>query len=109
MRHLGNKKKKSKLRNQPHHASIRALQHFGVRITKDDLQKMAEIYRHDISTQILYKQSNRRIKAIITYKGEAYPVIYDKERHQLATVLSPDYLNSREREIYDKYRERLLR
>lgn len=103
------KKKGNKARNQNYHAKLRALQRFGVALNNDDLGRMAEVYRHDPSTTILYKQSNTRIKAIITYRGEAYPIIYDKTRHQLATVLTPDYLNKREREVYDKYKARLVK
>ena len=106
MRHTRHKRT-SKEKNQRHHTRMRALQRYGQQLTNDDLEKMAEIYRHSPDTWILHKQSCRVIKAIITYKETVYPIIYDKHRHQIVTILSPTYLNNREREIYNKCLNRL--
>lgn len=103
------KKKRSKAQNQQSHTKLRARQRFGVWITNDDLNRMAEVYRHSLDTKVLTKQSNRRVKAIITYNGEAFPIIYDKTRHQLATILSPDYLDTNERAIYTEYKNKLTK
>ena len=69
------KKKRSKAQSQQSHTKLRARQRFGVWITNADLNRMAEVYRHSLDTKVLTKQSNRRVKAIITYKGEAFPII----------------------------------
>ena len=103
------KKKRSKSQNQQSHTKLRARQRFGVWITNADLSRMAEVYRYSLDTKVLTKQSNRRVKAIITYKGEAFPIIYDKFRHQLATILSPEYLNTNERIIYTEYKNKLIK
>ena len=98
----------SKEKNQRYHAKIRALQHFGEQLTNLDLQKMAEIYRHSPQTKILERLSNRVTKAIIGYRDKAYPIIYDKSRHQIATILKPDYLSTEERKIYDNFQAMLV-
>lgn len=103
------KTKRSKAQNQQSHTKLRARQRFGVWITNADLDRMAEVYRYSLDTKVLTKQSNRRVKAIITYKGEAFPIIYDKVRHQLATILSPEYLNTNERTIYTEYKNKLIK
>ena len=108
MRHIRTKRN-SKEKNQRFHSKIRALQHFGQQITNDDLEKMAEIYRHSEDTRILKKQTCRLVKAVITYNDTVYPIIYDKKRHQLVTILKPEYLNAEERNIYDACRARMLR
>lgn len=108
MRHIRTKRN-SKEKNQRFHSRIRALQHFGQQITNADLEKMAEIYRHSFDTRILCKQTCRLVKAVITYNDTVYPIVYDKKRHQLVTILKPEYLNAEERSIYDACRARMLR
>ena len=98
----------SKEKNQRYHSKIRALQHFGQQLTNADLEKMAEIYRHSFDTRLLKKQTGRVVKAVITYKGMVYPIVYDKKRHQIVTILKPDYLNNYERRIYDGCYARML-
>ena len=107
MRHIRTKRN-SKEKNQRYHSKIRALQHFGQQITNADLEKMAEIYRHSEDTRILKKQTCRLVKAVITYNDTVYPIVYDKKRHQLVTILNPDYLNDEERNVYDACRARML-
>lgn len=107
MRHIRTKRN-SKDKNQRYHSKIRALQHFGQQITNADLEKMAEIYRHSEDTRILKKQTCRLVKAVITYNDTVYPIVYDKKRHQLVTILKPEYLNTEERNIYDACRARML-
>lgn len=96
-------KRRKKTKNQKHHSRLRALQRFGIGLTNNDLDKMADIYRHSPDTVILRKQSNRVVKALIDYNRTVFPIIYDKERHQLATILDPAYLNPEEKKKYDKY------
>lgn len=100
MRHI-RKRKTSKEKNQRYHAKVRALQHFAIQLTNLDLQKMAELYRHSPTTRFLCRCTNRVSKAIVVYNGVAYPIVYDKKRHQIITILKPEYLNKRERAIYD--------
>lgn len=95
-------KRMSKEKNQRYHAKIRMLQHYGIQITNNDLEKMAEIYRHSPDCVTLSRQSNRVSKGIIPYKGECYPVVYDKKRHQIVTILKVEYLSERQRQIYDR-------
>ena len=107
MRHIRTKRN-SKEKNQRYHSKIRALQHFGQQLTNLDLEKMAEIYRHSFDTRLLKKQTCRLVKAVITYNNNVYPIIYDKKRHQIVTILKPDYLNERERSIYNACYTKLL-
>ena len=107
MRHI-RQRRNSKEKNQRYHSKIRALQHFGQQLTNLDLEKMAEIYRHSFDTRLLKKQTCRLMKAIITYNDNVYPIIYDKKRHQIVTILKPDYLNEKERMVYDACYARML-
>lgn len=105
MRHV-NSKRNSKEKNQRYHAKVRMLQHYGIQITNADLEKMAEIYRHNPDVAILYRPSNRIVKAAIPYKGTVYPIIYDKVRHQIVTVLKEEYLTPRQKKIFESCKNR---
>lgn len=94
-------KRNSKEKNQRYHAKMRMLQHYGVSISYADLEKMAEIFRHDPDTAILSKRSNRLTKAVIAYKGICYPIVYDSSRHQLVTILKSEYLSPKQKQIFD--------
>lgn len=102
------KKRVSKEKNQRYHAKIRMLQHYGKQITNYDLDRMAEIYRHSEDTIILVKQSNRVRKALIWYRDEAYPIVYDKIRKQIITILKFDYLTENQKDIYTKFKSRMI-
>ena len=104
----GKAKRNSKEKNQRYHAKVRMLQHYGIQLTNLDLMKMAEIYRHNPDVSILHRQSNRVVKAVIPYKGDVYPIVYDKIRHQLVTILKEEYLTPRQRKIFEGCKERLL-
>lgn len=101
-------KRMTKEKNQRYHAKVRMLQHYGKQITNYDLDRMAEIYRHSVDTVILVKQSNRIRKALIWYQGEAYPIVYDKTRNQIVTVLKIEYLTPNQLEKYEKFKFRML-
>lgn len=107
MRHV-HPKRMSKEKNQRYHAKVRMLQHYGKQITNYDLQRMAEIYRHSPDTVILTKQSHRVRKALIWYQGEAYPIIYDKVRKQIVTVLKVEYLTDAQLVIYENFKSRMI-
>ena len=104
----GRSKRNSKEKNQRYHAKVRMLQHYGIQITNLDLEKMAEIYRHNPDVAILYRQSNRVVKAVIPYKGDVYPTVYDKTRHQIVTILKEEYLTPRQRKIFEACKPRLV-
>lgn len=107
MRHV-HPKRMSKEKNQRYHAKVRMLQHYGKQITNQDLERMAEIYRHSLDTVILTKQSHRVRKALIWYQGEAYPIIYDKVRKQIVTVLKVEYLTDKQLVIYQNFKARMI-
>lgn len=107
MRHV-HPKRMSKEKNQRYHAKVRMLQHYGKQITNYDLQRMAEIYRHSPDTVILTKQSHRVRKALIWYQGEVYPIIYDKVRKQIVTVLKVEYLTDAQLVIYENFKSRMI-
>lgn len=107
MRHV-HPKRRSKKKNQRYHAKMRMLQHYGKQITDYDLDRMAEIYKYSLDTIVLTKPSNRIRKALIWYQGEAYPIIYDKVRKQIVTVLKVEYLTPRQRCVYDNFKARMM-
>ena len=104
----GRTKRNSKEKNQRYHAKIRMLQHYGIQLTNLDLEKMAEIYRHNPDVAILYRQSNRVVKAVIPYNGAVYPIVYDKTRHQIVTILKEEYLTPRQKKIFEACKARLV-
>lgn len=104
----GRSKRNSKEKNQRYHAKIRMLQHYGIQLTNLDLEKMAEIYRHNPDVAILYRQSNRVVKAVIPYNGAVYPIVYDKTRHQIVTILKEEYLTPRQKKIFEACKARLV-
>lgn len=107
MRHV-HPKRMSKEKNQRYHAKVRMLQHYGKQITNYDLDRMAEIYRHSLDTVLLTKQSHRVRKALIWYQGEAYPIIYDKARKQIVTILKVEYLTKAQLIKYQNFKARML-
>ena len=107
MRHV-HKKRMSKAKNQRYHAKIRMLQHYGKQITNFDLDRMAEVYRYTEDKIILVKQSNRVKKALIWYKGEVYPIIYDKVRRQIVTILKVEYLTPKQQVIFNNFKNQMI-
>ena len=107
MRHV-HPKRMSKKKNQRYHAKVRMLQHYGKQITDYDLDRMAEVYKYSLDTVILVKQSNRIRKALIWYQGEVYPIVYDRTRKQIVTVLKVEYLTPRQKVIYDNFKARMI-
>lgn len=106
MKHV-HRKRMSKEKNQRYHAKIRMLQHYGKQITNYDLDRMAEVYLYTNNRVILFKQSNRVRKALIWYQNEVYPIIFDRNRRQIVTVLKVDYLTPKQLEIYHQFKSRM--
>lgn len=96
---MSHHKRHNKAKNQQYHAKMRMLEHYGIAMSYADLEKMAELYRHDLNTVILLRRSLRITKAIVAYKGKCYPVIYDSTRHQIVTILKAEYLSASQQDI----------
>ena len=63
---------------------------------------MSQICSHGKYFCFLEKQSLARSKAVIRYQDEYIPIVYDKNRKQIITVLSIDMLTKSEKAILQK-------
>ena len=63
---------------------------------------MSQICSHGKYFCFLEKQSLARSKAVIRYQDEYIPIVYDKNRKQIITVLSIDMLSNSEKAILQK-------
>lgn len=88
--------KNAKRKAQQIHAKRRACDRLGVPLTDIDLKAMAAIFTSVQHCCVLEKQSCRVSKGLVYYHDAWYPVIYDKSRKSIATVLHPGMLHPTE-------------
>lgn len=80
------------------HARRRAAERFGLNISQRQYEEMNRICSRGDYVCFLERQSNTRSKAVIMYREEYIPVIYDRNRKQVITVLSLNMLTEKETE-----------
>lgn len=78
------------------HARRRSSERFGLTVGKKRYAEMNAICSSGNYVCFLERQSCTKSKAIIMYDGEYIPVIYDKKRKQIITVLTLDMLSEKE-------------
>lgn len=84
------------------HFDNRALDRFGLSLTFQEIRDISNIIKNQKKFKVictLESQSNSRTKKVVLFKNKVLPVIYDKIRHTVVTVLSYDMLNDKEKEI----------
>lgn len=82
MRHQNMTKKEA----QRLHSIGRGAERYGMKLSGTDLGKICGLIQTSQST-LVEKQSNRISVHLVTYNGEQIPVVYDKKRKSIATVL----------------------
>ncbi len=88
------------------HTKKRLAQRFGLHFNDEKIREMALICRAGHYVCALEKQSLTRTKAVIYYKETLFPVIYDKKRKCIITVLEMEMLSQEERNrVEDAYKE----
>ena len=96
MKHLKHTQKKKSLLL---HVKRRVSERYGITFGKQAAVEMAALCRCGKYFCHLGLQSLTRSKIVLQYAGHLIPVIYDKKRHCLITVLTMDMLSSREQKI----------
>ncbi|MBR5710865.1 MAG: hypothetical protein IKX40_08915 [Thermoguttaceae bacterium] len=96
------RKHRSKCKNLELHTKRRTLERVGIAISKKQYKEMSQICSHGKYFCFLKKQSLARSKAVIRYQDEFIPIVYDKNRKQIITVLSIDMLTKSEKAILQK-------
>ena len=96
------RKRRSKCKNLELHTKRRTLERVGIAISKKQYKEMSQICSHGKYFCFLEKQSLARSKAVIRYQDEYIPIVYDKNRKQIITVLSIDMLTKSEKAILQK-------
>ena len=79
------------------HTKRRLAQRYGLHFSDEKIREMALICRAGHYVCALEKQSLTRTKAVIYYKDMLFPVIYDKNRKCIVTVLEMEMLSQNER------------
>lgn len=90
----GRKKRRvvlTKAENQYRHTQKRFVQRFGVIINKDTYNALCVQIREN-RAEFISKTSNRVSLFWITLHDVRYPVVYDRVRGTIATVLNPDWI-----------------
>lgn len=86
-------KKKSLLK----HAQKRTFERYGLTLNHQQIKDMGFMCKNNNYICHLGKQSLTRSKIVIKYQNNIYPVIYDKTRHCIITVLTYDMLSLKEK------------
>ena len=81
------------------HSKRRAMERFGVMFTSTDLEQLANLYRSKKYCCHLPADTLRVRRGIVYYKDTWYPVVYDKQRKCIVTILTMDMLDD-----VDKYK-----
>ena len=81
-----------------HHVQQRFCERYGLLYGKQTILELARLCRCGQYYCHLGLQSLTRSKIVLQYGGRLIPVIYDKKRHCLITVLTMEMLSYREKQ-----------
>ena len=87
------RKKKAKIQAQREHAKKRFFQRYGVEYTKNVKQYMIKQIQKGGNADLILRQSHRVSLYYVRWKGQRFPVAYDKQRKEIITVLTDDMIN----------------
>ena len=80
------------------HTRKRLIERYGKLFDECAIKELGAMCRSGNHFCHLGKQSLSRSKIVLKYHNELYPVIYDKKRHCIITVLTIEMLSSSEKE-----------
>ena len=83
----------SKRKNQINHARVRGIQRQGINLTASVNALLVEQIQEGKSKH-LYKVSNRLVAHRVTYEDKKFPVLYDRMRKTIVTVLPDNHLET---------------
>ena len=78
------------------HTQRRVLERYGCWLEKSAIMELAGMCRRSEFFCHLGRQSLTRSKIVVMWKGQLIPLIYDKKRHCVITVLTMEMLSTRE-------------
>ncbi len=92
-------KRRSKTLALMEHTRCRMHERYGYRLSSAELHELAEMCRTGKFYFHLGRQSRTRSRIIVDFKGERIPLIYDKKRHCIVTVLTMEMLSPEEKDL----------
>jgi len=84
--------KRSKKKNQIQHAKHRAMQRYGISLTASGSEEMVRKIQSQKDCVFLERQSNRVSMIAVLHEEVWIPVVYDKQRKSIVTVLPENAL-----------------
>ena len=93
---------KSKTKSLMIHTQRRILQRYGCWLEKSAVEALAEICRKNEFFCHLRRQSLTKSRIVVKRNGHLIPLIYDKKRHCIVTVLTMDMLSADERVMVER-------
>ena len=91
--------RKSKTTSMMVHAQRRILERYGCWLEKRTVREFAAMCRRGKFFCHLGRQSLTRSKIVVKQNGRLFPLIYDKKRHCVITVLTMEMLSADERSM----------
>ena len=92
-------RKKSKTASLMAHTQLRMVQRYGHWLEKGTIRELAEMCRLGRFYCHLGRLSLTRSKIVVKYREGLIPLIYDKKRHCVVTVLTMEMLSAREKAL----------
>ena len=86
---------KSKAKNQKRHAKERALERYGLVLTRAVYREWVKLIQSHKAT-FVSRTSHRLTRFIVHWEGQDFPVVYDSIRKTIVTVLPKEALQSTE-------------
>ena len=77
----------AKAKRQKSHARRRAKDRYGIYLNDHQYNLMVKQIKNGVDCKVLCKQSNRVSLYALKHEGSWLPVVYDKIRHTIVTIL----------------------
>lgn len=85
------------------HSKKRIFERYNLSFNDQEIKDMGFMCKNNKYICHLGKQSLTRSKIVLKFKNNFYPVIYDKSRHCIITVLTYDMLSNNEKKIVETF------
>lgn len=81
------------------HTRKRARQRYGLHLVREDLDQIVGQIQRQEHAWWVYDESNRKSHWLVEYDGHLLPMVYDKGRHTVITVLPQSVLADYKKEV----------
>lgn len=96
---MGHSKKEYMLK----HSQQRLFERYGLSYNAQQLKDMAMLCKNSKYLYHFGRQSLTRSKILIKFNNKIFPVIYDKTRHCIITVLTINMLSKQEKQMISEF------